>query len=443
MQRWVYRLRERVFAVKVGWWEVPLFMALLFLLMSWLSPADPFRLAGGFPWPWLMVILLSLRYGFVGALFASLLLLAAWLFLAHGQSPAAPFPQDYFLGGFLAAMLSGEFSDMWQTRVRRLEEARSYIDARLGRLTREHYLLRMSHERLEQEFISRPVTLRDAIQRIRDLTRINTRPGDLPGAADLMHLLAQYCQLEVASLYPVRDGQTPEMPAAAALGETSELSLNDPLVQHALSKRVLSHLQSDDIDEELPLRYIIAAPVMNSEKRLLGMLVVEQMPFFALQQDTLQMLLVLLEYYADSISASSQLAGIKRDLVDAPDDFSAELSRLAQMNYLHGVESRVAALVFPELPETADVLLQLRRQRRGLDIVWETVIEGRQVYVTLMPLSNELAVEGYVDRIEQIVRERVGQDFATYGVHVESVRLDTPEPAQRLQELLRHCVHRA
>ena len=442
MRRWLFRLREQAFAVRSGWWEVPLFMALLFLLMSWLSPADPFAAGGGFPWPWLMVILLALRYGFVGALFASLLLLGGWLFWTHSQAASLPFPQDYFVGGFFAAMLSGEFSDMWQTRLRRMEEARGYIDARLGRLTREHYLLRMSHERLEQEFISRPVTLRDAIQRIRDLARIAAAPGELPGAADLMGLLAQYCQLEVASLYPVRDGQTPEMIAAATLGETTELSLTDPLVHHALNRRVLSHLQSDDVDDELPLRYIIAAPVMNSEKRLLGFLTVERMPFFALQQDVLQMLLVLLEYYADSISVLSQLTDVKRSLDQAPDDFCAELARLAQMNYLHGVESRVTALAFPERAETGDVLQQLRRQRRGLDMVWETRVEGWSLYVTLMPLSNEHAAEGYFDRVEQILRERAGQDFAAYGVQAESVDLDTADPAQHIQEMLGHCVHR-
>lgn len=443
MGRWLFRLREQVFAFKTGWWEVPLFMALLFLLVSWISPADPFGVAEGFPWPWLMVILLALRYGFVGALFASLLLLGGWLIWTHNQTPAVPFPQDYFVGGFFAAMLCGEFSDMWQTRLRRMEDARGYIDARLGRLTREYYLLRMSHERLEQEFISRPVTLRDAIQRIRDLARLATQSGELPGAAELMNLLAQHCQLEVASLYPVRDGETPEMPAAATLGEAAELSLNDPLVQHALSRRVLSHIQSDDVDEELPLRYIIAAPVMNSEKRLLGFLTVERMPFFALQEDVLQMLLVLLEYYADSISASSLLANVKRNVDQMPDDFCAELVRLAQMNYQHGVESRLTALAFPERAETGDILQQLRRQRRGLDMVWETRLEGRWMYVTLMPLSNELAAEGYFDRVEQIVRERVGQDFASYGVQAESVDLDTPDPAQRVQEMLRHCVHRA
>lgn len=438
----VSHLRERFFTVSHGWWEVPLFMCVLFALMAGLSPDDPFGLAAQYPWPWLMVILLALRYGFVGALFASLCLLAAWLGWGVWNADLnQPFPAHYFIGGFAGAMLCGEFSDVWRSRLRRLEEARNYVDARLGRLTREHYLLRLSHERLEQEFVSRPVTLRDAIQRIRDLAQISWKPGEMPGASTLLHLLAQYCQLEVAALYLAPGGNV-ELPAIARLGEAGGLDVHDRLVRHALERKVLAHLQTGDYEDGLVMPYLVVAPIMTSDKEIIGLLVVEQMPFFALQQDVLQMLLVLLEYYADSVSVSERLDGVIRTMAQTPDQFCAELLRLSQMNHRHGLESRLTMLAFPQVAETEDVVAQLRRQRRGLDLAWETRVEGRPVYVTLMPLANENAVNGYLDRVGEILQERVGQDLLTFGVHVESRSLNTADPASLMQEMMGRCVYR-
>ena len=47
-------------------------------------------------------------------------------------------------------MLVGEFRDIWDRRLERLDLANDYRQLRLDEFTRAHHLLRISHDRLEQ-----------------------------------------------------------------------------------------------------------------------------------------------------------------------------------------------------------------------------------------------------------------------------------------------------
>ena len=96
-------------------------------------------------------------------------------------------------------MLVGEFSSLWRARTRRAEAVQYYLDQRLEHLIRQYYLLRLSHDRLEQELIGRPMSMRDALKTLRGLS------GSDDEAQILLRLLAQYCQISSAALHPVRD----------------------------------------------------------------------------------------------------------------------------------------------------------------------------------------------------------------------------------------------
>mgnify|MGYP001161937487 FL=1 len=120
---------------------------------SAVNPEDPLLTAAAFPWAWFAPIILALRYGPLAGLGGAGILLAAWLVLSTGQYDT--FPKLFFLGGLILVMLVGEFSSLWLARTRRAETMQIYLDQRLEHLTHQHYLLRLSHDRLEQDLISR------------------------------------------------------------------------------------------------------------------------------------------------------------------------------------------------------------------------------------------------------------------------------------------------
>ena len=119
----------------------------------WLNPLDPLWVRSAFPWAWFAPIILALRYGPFPGLAAAGVLLLAWLGFSVSGRIAGEFPKINFLGGLIFVMLCGEFSSARLIRARRAEGVQRYLDQRLDYLTHQYYLLRLSHDRLEQDLL--------------------------------------------------------------------------------------------------------------------------------------------------------------------------------------------------------------------------------------------------------------------------------------------------
>lgn len=213
-------------------WAEAACVTLAALALAWLgNRGDPLLLHSGFPWLWFAPTLIALRYGVAPGLGSSLLIALVWL----AAYPAdAPWPAPFFVGGSVLVILAGHFADTWNARAAHANAVNGYLDERLAALTGSHYLLRLSHERLERDLLARPATLRDSIGELRrlaagdlaetqDIVRLRDGSGiarerdgaslktaaahELPGAAQLLEFVARACQIEVAALYPVRDGR--------------------------------------------------------------------------------------------------------------------------------------------------------------------------------------------------------------------------------------------
>ena len=215
------------------WLEVVVITLCALALGFFFQHENPFQFGGEFPWIWLAPVLVALRYGVMPGVGSSVLLIVAWLFLSRHLPDYGNFPEQFFLGGLILVMLCGEFSTAWQTRLRRAEETNHYLDERLSRITLRHLLLRLSHDRMEQEILTKPVTLRDALIGLRKLTAVQS-DSQMPASQPLLQLLTQYCQLESAAIFTLSaDGGYVR---TIAIGSPPDLPVNDPLLLHALER---------------------------------------------------------------------------------------------------------------------------------------------------------------------------------------------------------------
>lgn len=417
------------------WLEAVLFTLGALALGWWVNPANPYFSHAAFPWPVLVTVLLALRYGIGAGLVSAALMVGVY---AGGQGRLFP-PIDeskmFFLGLLLLTLLCGEFSGAWRTRLRRRDELGHFIDERLEQITRRFYLLRLSHERLEQSLLSRPVSLRDGLIKLRALADQRGEEA-LPGAVAFMELAAQYCQVEQGALYLAR-GEVLEGEPCAWQGEKSALDPGDSLIRQALSSGQLCHLQMSHMREG-GSRYLIAAPIRPANQPLLGMLLVERLPFVALHSETVQILAVLCGYYGDLVNDVKSLQGAEL-APGCPGEFTAELLRLHRLNRDVGMSSILVALRFGPHPRREELFRQIARQRRTLDMQWEIRNCEPHVLVTLMPLAGGAAVEGYTDRIDAWLRQHYGQGLIDLNISVHSRLLGDAPAAQTLLALLDEC----
>ena len=413
---------------------------LVLALCVWVNPADPFFTHGPFPWVVLGPVVVALRYGALAGILAALVVLAGWFGLARQGLIGPTMPQDEFLGALVLVMICGEFGSLWSNRVRRAETMQRYIAQRLDHLTHQHYLLRLSHDRLEQDLISRPVSMRDALLNLRRITShgMVADAAALPAAGELLRLLSQYCQIECAAVYRM-EGSNIRRAADHTLGTPFELNTTDPLITFALERQELSHVALDELEQRGRSRYLVVVPLKDAVGTLQALLVVERMPFFALHEETLQMLNLLLGYYADSLNAARIAEPILRAVPACPPAFAFELMRVWHIRQTSGVRSALVALEFRSQPGFDDLALQIERLQRALDSVWACESAHGRVLLTLMPLAGESAAQGYANRVEGWIAQNRGATLEEAGVTTRVVLLDQQPPAQLLNTLLQQC----
>ena len=418
--------------------ETIVFIGVVFAACYGLDRNDPFLMHTGFPWLWFAPLIVALRYGTLLGVLGCAMLIGAWQALNHGSTAA--WPTLFFTGGVLQTIVAGHFGDTWGSRAQRANAINDYLNDRLVAITNSHYLMRLSHERLEKDLLTKPTTLRDSITELRRISvahGLDTkahRSGDMPGTRELLEFVAQACQIEVAALYPVHDGKVGRE-ALAHVGDTFDFDPRDDLVQRALETRAVAHLKSED-RPVTNTHLLVCAPLISADGRMLAMLAIRRMPFLSLNFDNLQLLLVLLGYYADGVEHSQQVREILKAVPDCPYEFALDVSRLTRLERSAGITSSLVALVFPHDDAGDSFFEHVMRRRRSLDLMWPVKSAGQSVLLNLMPATDATGVDGYLARIESSLRSQFNLDLEGARIGVHTLHLGGGEPGPALKRLL-------
>jgi hypothetical protein len=414
--------------------EVIVGMILVFSCGHILRPADPLLLGLDFPWIWLIAAVFALRYGALIGVLAGLCVMAEW-FVFYGKAGDSAFPTMLFMGGMAQLIITGHFCDLWAGRLTRLRLMCSHQEERLASITVNHYLLRESHDRLERELVSRPFTLRDALDRLRSLPASANADTMLPNAEAILRLAASGCQISEASIFAGAPGSL-EVQPVASIGEPFALDQDDPLLRQCLDKCSLSHLRQS---ESAHGSYLVCAPIMAASGRMMGVLVVRQMAFLSLNAENLQLLLVLLNYYADGLEQRALVEPIRRSLPQCPYDFALEVARLARIRRISGVPSAMVGLVVPRSSAGGLLVQKLRQAHGSPDLLWAYDLEHAHVLVALLPFADDQGIDDYLSRIEQGVKARSDTDLTRAGVSVYRGQVEVAGPCHGMMPLLAQC----
>jgi hypothetical protein len=153
------------------------------------------------------------------------------------------------------------------------------------------------------------------------------------------------------------------------------------------------------------------------------MLLVARMPFMAFVQDNLQILLAMVSYYADGLIASRDLVAVQRAHPNCPMDFIDVLARLVRVRNAVGIESSLVLMSFPMTGQGRDVLAEIRRTQRTLDMEWCFERGDRLHRLVLMPITGSRAVGGYFKRIDAQLQPRFDRTLGEMGVTARQTSL--------------------
>ncbi len=400
-----------------------------------LNREDPFFVQSDFPWLWFGPLLAGLRYGMAPAL-GSVTFLAAFWFAASvpGLVMGGP-PLHFMMGGALLVLIAGQFSSIWSTRLRREDQLNRHVEERFEQLSLSYFMVRHSHDRLEQNLISRPITLRQAMIDLRTLLTSVGGKVNRDLARDLVVLLSHYCSLSSASLYEVQNGRVSPEPLATC-GQGTPFRRDDLLVRSALESGTAAFQAVNQLSDDQASSYLAVVPLRTSSGRILALLLVNDMPFMALHRETLQILAVLMAYAADQVEAANLAKSILAVYPDCPPLFGAELFKMSRLNRDLDVISILAVITLKPGPERESICLALERQQRGLDHSWRRDRLDDIQFITLLPFSGPAALEGYRSRLNDILKKQFQTSFDNEGISLTYVIMTGEDPLKQLDKLL-------
>lgn len=395
----------------VSWLETWFLSGLAIALGYWLSPEDPLMVNGSFPWTVMAPLLLGMRYGFMRGLVSSVLLILALIaFHRYGEGLYLEMPASFIVGVLISGMLVGEFRDIWERRLERLDMANEYRQLRLDEFTRAHYILRISHDRLEQRVAGSDQSLRSSLVGLRNRLRRLSRGNDaLAALADpVLSLLAQYGAFRAAGLYRVSDGSVVPEPLGM-IGAMDPLNEHDLLVRMCLQRGELVSIREQLLERgehRQHSRYQLCVPLIDTEDRILAVLAVEQMPFFSFNDRVFGLLAILAGHIADLILSDPQF--LQLNDWDSQ-EFSQNLKRSLIDAQNHGLDASLFFLEVAESSHSEALLHLIEGSRRGLDLQRRVTNQrGNSCVLVLLPLTSAEGAQGYLFRLNTLINERFG-----------------------------------
>lgn len=409
-------------------WGEPVVLTLLALGFFYLiHPANPLFVREIFPWPWLIPVIVVFQYGFGPALVSvALIILTAVIQKDTGTFPIRDF-QTYILSGMILILICTIVSSSWIRRMLNAEVLQSYNDERLKSLSRSYYMLRVSSDYLEQNIISKPMTLRLAFK---DLLQLNLDEHNelTPEVAySFLQLISQFCQVNIGGIYLYQGKQLNSEPFAE-IGLIGKLIEQDPLIKKCLDSEQICYVSINQVEEASDCLYLVAAPLISNDNRCLGVLVIKEMPFWNLNDETLRILNILVYYFSKEIILSSDISHFIRQFPECSVDFARQLTRLIPLKKDFDVDSALVAVLVSKKLRPHNVIENLKNQHRLLDSNWSLEQDDYDILITLMPFTAAAGIHGYMTRIKKYLDFELGLSVDNGQIKTRSMQLYNDEP---------------
>lgn len=265
-----------------------------------LAPDDPMLLGAAFPWLALVPLLVGAQHGALAAAVSTALL--GGIGLLHGELGVGVNAEQLaaFVGGCLATgLIAGGFRDRAAARLTQLGSAASEGARRVARLGREQALLELSHRKLEERLLARSWSLASAFE---DARRAIAGSSSLATLGDVvLNVLANHALVQSASLASATesDGGRVLLEPRTSLNGPARPNLQHPLVRRAIETGRVVAVDTESALETTDASVLAAAPLCTVDGRLLGVVLIHDMPFMAFQAENLKNLATLTAMLAD------------------------------------------------------------------------------------------------------------------------------------------------
>jgi len=421
--------------------EACIITCLCLLVANLINPHDPFSLAGPIPWLSFAPIFCCLFFGLFQGLLSLVILLMFLLFFEHNQTVDNVVLREYIVGLFSLTLIVGLFSSFWRARIRHVEHLNRYVRQHLENLSRDYYLLRISHDRLEHAYIVKPLSLRDAFYQLNK--EINENKGVLNEVIceKLLGICSHYCSINSA-VFCLYDEMTHTAKTLATLGKPFSVNTADSLIKQSVEKKMSTYVAINALRTDQVSDYLAVIPLQTVNNKIKGFIIIKDMPFWSLIHDNLEVLSVIAAAFALHWTTAKKVVRQVKIFPDCPTDFLRELLSLVSLQKHHKVDSALVGILIPECYSQENIVYSLEHHKRSLDYVWVLSGDnGARIVLTLLPLTSMEGMNGYRERISDWLKSKFGEDIIKNGFIFRAHQIDSSLASKQMKDLIKELTH--
>jgi len=368
-----FGLGERITIEKVIFVEIFLLTAFLLAFGWYFNREDPLFIKSRYDLINLLVVTLSLYYGYSGAIVLISLLLAGYFFFYQ------PFPLNNLLQNLLFALLSSEFRYIWDKKIKLALADKTYAEQMAKIYLRQLFNLKIEYDLMERQFVLFSYSVRNILERFK-----------VPSSKAFMELISDFFGIISAELYKYEDGK---LISLEKLGSGVKVDEEDPLIQEALELNTSFYIPPKDIlkkamNEELNFIALVVAESYAGK----FLLAIKDMDFLNINEEVLSYITILLEYYGDSIAFEASGFSCTK-FCDR--EFELQAYRMLSLKERFGIDSFVVVFEYPS--ERRKEVIKLKSMVKGLDRV---CINENKVFV-LLPITPMEGVRRFIEMISK------------------------------------------
>ncbi len=372
---------------------------------SLLFPHDPLGLQAGFPWAIVGPVIFAARYGVAHGAVCAVVAAAAILFTAalfYGSLVAAIVLSA---GMVVLSVVVGDAGSEWRKRAAQAGAENQYLRHRLKEFSNDYHVLKVSHGQLEEYMAGQRLSLRQALQQLKPV--LTAEENGLQAGSELMAVFSQFCSVQIAGLYAMKNDKIVDSRAVAIHGNMGELPMFDKILNLAIKEQKLVSVKLDSLAEDKHQNDLLAAvPIVDAGGKLHGVLAIRDMHFMAFQQENLNLLSLLCGYVGDMLTRSKGASNTRGAW------FMAELETALRFASTNSVRSSLLCIRLKRFDADRQISDHIASGIRSLDASWQLQSrDGFQTVVVLLPLISKSQAEGYLQRLIDSITAQFGIDF--------------------------------
>lgn len=394
----LFSLKNRISLAKYSFLETSIMLFLFSFLGYFVDSADPLLIHYEITYIIAVMAIITLFHGISDGLFAIFLLVIGMSFFYSS------FPTEMFLKISLFTLVFGEFHYFWNRKIHQNTSKNAYLRNKLDELTNAFYMLKISHDQLEKNYLFKPMSLRNSIRKLKD-----TYSKNEDYFKEFSILLEKSFNVSKSQFYIVNDDKIYSVYDKDFL---DSLDIKDPMIEMVFVKKSPMYVSSQDMENNS--KYLAVIPAVSANK-VKGILLIEKMPFLSFNKDTLITISVLISYFLDELEKWNSIESSKNENNLIEDEYLFELNRLHKLYNDFEVESTILIIKTKDDLLSHLLLETINKILRSLDIVSSHQSNGYDVICILFPFADQASANGFLTRLFKLIKLKVDDEKVEYS----------------------------